>query len=110
MNAPAITVTERAAQRLNEIAGADPAGGMLRITVEGGGCSGFQYKFDLVGNREPDDEVFEKAGARILVDPVSLPYLAGSEIDFVDDLIGATFRIKNPNATASCGCGTSFSL
>lgn len=110
MNAPAINVTDSAAKRLNEIAGADPAAGMLRITVEGGGCSGFQYRFDLVGDRQPDDVVFERAGARVLVDPLSLPYLAGSEIDFVDDLLGATFRIRNPNATSSCGCGTSFAL
>jgi iron-sulfur cluster assembly accessory protein len=83
---------------------------MLRISVEGGGCSGFQYKFDLVGDRTADDVVIERAGARVLIDPVSLDYLAGSEIDFVDDLIGAAFKIKNPQATASCGCGTSFSI
>jgi iron-sulfur cluster assembly accessory protein len=110
MTAPAITVTERAARRLNEIADADPAAGLLRITVEGGGCSGFQYRFDLVRDAAPDDAVFERSGARVLVDPVSLPYLAGAEIDYVDDLIGATFRVKNPNATSSCGCGTSFAL
>lgn len=83
---------------------------MLRVSVEGGGCSGFQYKFDLVAARDPDDIVLEKAGATVLIDPVSLQYMAGSEIDFVDDLIGASFQIRNPNATASCGCGTSFSL
>ena len=83
---------------------------MLRISVEGGGCSGFSYKFDLVGDRAADDVVIERAGARVLIDPVSLDYLAGSEIDFVDDLIGAAFKIKNPQATASCGCGTSFSI
>lgn len=109
MSAP-ITVTERAARRLNEIAGSSPEASLLRITVEGGGCSGFQYKFDLVGAVAPDDTVIERAGARVLIDAVSLPYLAGSELDFVDDLIGATFQLKNPNATASCGCGTSFAL
>ena len=83
---------------------------MLRVSVEGGGCSGFQYKFDLVGAPEADDLVIEKGGARVLVDPVSLGFLAGSEIDFVDDLIGASFKINNPQATASCGCGTSFSI
>lgn len=110
MNASGIIVTERAARRLSEIAAGDSRAGALRITVEGGGCSGFQYKFDLVNATAPEDAVFERDGARVLVDPVSLPYLAGSEIDFVDDLIGSTFRIKNPNATASCGCGTSFSI
>jgi iron-sulfur cluster assembly accessory protein len=83
---------------------------LLRVSVEGGGCSGFQYKFDLVGAPEADDLVIEKAGARVLVDPVSLGFLAGSQIDFVDDLIGASFKINNPQATASCGCGTSFSI
>ncbi len=83
---------------------------MLRVSVEGGGCSGFQYKFDLVGEAAPDDLVLEREGATVLIDPVSLEYMGGSEIDFVDDLIGASFKIQNPNATASCGCGTSFSL
>jgi iron-sulfur cluster assembly accessory protein len=106
----AVTVTERAARRICEIVAGEPKHTMLRISVEGGGCSGFQYKFDLVGERAADDVVIEQAGARVLIDPVSLDYLAGSEIDFVDDLIGAAFKIKNPQATASCGCGTSFSV
>lgn len=105
-----VIVTERAARRITEIARNDPANPMLRISVEGGGCSGFQYKFDLVGETAPDDIVIERAGARVLIDPVSIAYLGGSQIDFVDDLIGSAFRITNPNATASCGCGTSFSL
>jgi iron-sulfur cluster assembly accessory protein len=105
-----VTVTERAARRICEIVASEPKHTMLRISVEGGGCSGFQYKFDLVGERAADDVVIERAGARVLIDPVSLDYLAGSEIDFVDDLIGAAFKIKNPQATASCGCGTSFSI
>jgi iron-sulfur cluster assembly accessory protein len=105
-----VTVTERAARRICEIIAGEPEYTMLRISVEGGGCSGFQYKFDLVGDRTADDVVIERAGARVLIDPVSLDYLAGSEIDFVDDLIGAAFKIKNPQATASCGCGTSFSI
>jgi iron-sulfur cluster assembly accessory protein len=83
---------------------------MLRVSVEGGGCSGFQYKFELVGDRADDDLVIERGGATVLVDPVSLPFLAGSRLDYADELIGAAFKIDNPNATASCGCGTSFSL
>ncbi|MBN8913625.1 MAG: iron-sulfur cluster insertion protein ErpA [Rhizobiales bacterium] len=105
-----VTVTDRAADRIAEIVSGEPAGTMLRVSVEGGGCSGFQYKFDLVDGAAKDDIVIEKSAARILIDPVSLEYLAGSEIDFVDDLMGASFKIQNPNATASCGCGTSFSL
>lgn len=83
---------------------------MLRVSVEGGGCSGFQYKFDLVREREADDLAIEKGGVTVLIDPVSVMYMEGSEIDFVDDLIGASFQVKNPNATAGCGCGTSFSI
>lgn len=105
-----VILTERAAKRIVEIGRNEPANPMLRISVEGGGCSGFQYKFDLVGATEPDDIVIERSGARVLIDPTSIAYLGGSHIDFVDDLIGSTFRITNPNATAACGCGTSFSI
>jgi iron-sulfur cluster assembly accessory protein len=105
-----VIVTERAARRIAEIAATEPANPMLRVSVEGGGCSGFQYKFDLVATKDADDIIIQRDGATVLIDPVSLPYMAGSEIDFVDDLIGATFKVKNPNATASCGCGTSFSI
>ena len=105
-----VTVTERAARRIAEIAAGEPSNPMLRVAVEGGGCSGFQYKFDLVGASAPDDLVLERSGAKVLIDPVSLEYMAGSEIDFVDDLMGAAFKIRNPNAVSSCGCGTSFSL
>ncbi|HEY0441169.1 MAG TPA: iron-sulfur cluster insertion protein ErpA [Xanthobacteraceae bacterium] len=105
-----IRVSERAARRIGEILQGEPAGTMLRVSVEGGGCSGFQYKFDMERERAGDDVVIERAGAVVLVDPVSSQYLAGSEIDFVDDLIGASFKVHNPNATASCGCGTSFSI
>lgn len=105
-----LVVTERAARRIAEIAAAEPGTPALRVAVEGGGCSGFQYRIEMVERGEPDDIAIERDGARVLVDPVSLEYLAGSEIDFVDDLIGSSFKIKNPNATASCGCGTSFSL
>ena len=107
---PSVTLSDSAARRIAEIAAGDPATPVLRVAVEGGGCSGFQYKFDLVAAPEAEDVVLEKAGARVAIDPVSLEYMAGSEIDFVDDLIGAAFKIKNPLATASCGCGTSFSL
>jgi iron-sulfur cluster assembly accessory protein len=105
-----VTVTERAALRIGEILSREPAGTMLRVSVEGGGCSGFQYKFDTERARADDDVVIERAGATVLIDPVSINYMAGSEIDFVDDLIGSSFKVHNPKATASCGCGTSFAL
>ena len=105
-----VIVTERAARKIGEILQKEPAGTMLRVSVEGGGCSGFQYKFDFVGAKADDDLVLARDGATVLVDPVSVQYMAGAEIDFVDDLIGASFRINNPVATASCGCGTSFSV
>ena len=105
-----ITLTERAARRIGDILRSEPDGSMLRISVNGGGCSGFQYGFDIDGARAPDDVVVERSGARVLVDEVSLHYLKGSTVDFVDDLIGQSFKIENPQATASCGCGTSFSL
>jgi iron-sulfur cluster assembly accessory protein len=105
-----VTVTERAARRIGEILGQEPAGTMLRVSVEGGGCSGFQYKFDTERERTASDIVIEKSGATVLIDPVSLNYMVGSEIDFVDDLIGSSFKVNNPKATASCGCGTSFAL
>jgi iron-sulfur cluster assembly accessory protein len=110
MSEPAVVVTERAARRIAEIVAGEPATPMLRVSVEGGGCSGFQYKFDLVGAGEADDLVIDKDGARVLIDPVSLGFLTGSQIDFVDDLIGASFKVNNPQATASCGCGTSFTI
>lgn len=109
MNA-SVTVSERAARRIGEILKTEPAGTMLRVSVEGGGCSGFQYKFDMEHAKADDDLVIERDGAVVLIDPVSVDYMAGSELDFVDDLIGASFKVKNPKATASCGCGTSFSL
>jgi iron-sulfur cluster assembly accessory protein len=105
-----VTLSERAARRIGEILKAEPAGTMLRVSVEGGGCSGFQYKFDIDRTRADDDVVIDRDGALVLIDPVSLQYMAGSQIDFVDDLIGAAFKIANPNATASCGCGTSFTI
>ena len=83
---------------------------MFRVSVEGGGCSGFQYKFGFDHAKAPDDVVLERDGAVVLVDAVSLPFMLGAEIDFSDELIGQAFKIKNPNATSGCGCGTSFSV
>lgn len=105
-----VTLTEKAAKRIVAIMSDEPEGTMLRVSVEGGGCSGFSYKFDLTTEKNKDDLVIERSGATVLVDDVSLGFLDGSEIDFVDALIGASFQINNPNATASCGCGTSFSI
>ena len=90
--------------------GSEAAPRALRIAVEGGGCSGFQYEITLDAAAAEDDLVLEKDGQRVLIDPVSLPFLADAEIDFSDELIGAKFVVKNPNATSSCGCGTSFSM
>lgn len=105
-----VSLTERAARRIARIVAKDPSASALRVSVEGGGCSGFSYKFDLTDARADEDLVIERDGATVLIDPTSLPFMAGSEIDFVDDLIGQSFQIRNPNATASCGCGTSFSI
>ena len=105
-----VTVSERAARRIGEILRRERPGTRLRVSVEGGGCSGFQYKFDMERAQAADDVVISRDGATVLIDRVSLGYLAGSEIDFVDDLIGASFRVNNPNAKSSCGCGTSFSV
>ncbi len=105
-----LTITERAAKRIGQILQSEGDGAMLRISVEGGGCSGFQYKFNVERSKADDDTVVSRDAVVVLVDPASVPFLAGSEVDFVDDLIGASFRVSNPNATASCGCGTSFSI
>lgn len=110
VSAPQLTVTERARARIAEIVRDEPPGTKLRVSVEGGGCSGFQYKFDLTRDVRADDIRLGTSDAEVLIDPVSLDLLAGSEIDFVDDLMGASIRINNPNATSSCGCGTSFSM
>ena len=106
----AITVSERAARRIGQILKPRAKAPCCASSVEGGGCSGFQYKFDVEHAQAEDDLVIERDNAVVLVDPASVPFLAGSEVDFVDDLIGASFRVVNPNATASCGCGTSFSI
>jgi iron-sulfur cluster assembly accessory protein len=105
-----VTVTDRATHKIAAILKGEAAGAMLRVSVEGGGCSGFQYKFDVEREKAEDDLVIARNDATVLIDPVSVGFLAGSEIDYVDDLIGASFKINNPNAKSSCGCGTSFSL
>ncbi|MBB3147581.1 iron-sulfur cluster assembly accessory protein [Phyllobacterium trifolii] len=105
-----VSVSDAAAKRISAILQSDPEKTALRISVEGGGCSGFSYKYDLVDAQDVDDIVIEKLGAKVLIDQISLPYIGGSEIDFVDDLMGQSFQIRNPNATSSCGCGTSFSV
>ncbi len=103
-------VTDRAFARLAEIAEAEGRPVMLRVAVEGGGCSGFQYEIELAEAAEDEDLKLQKDGQTVLVDPVSLPFLSGATIDFTEELIGARFAIDNPNATSSCGCGTSFSM
>jgi iron-sulfur cluster insertion protein len=103
------SLTERAAARIAEIANADGRAA-LRVAVLAGGCSGFQYRFELDDAPQPDDLVIERAGAKVLVDPASMDLLAGSELDFTDELMGSHFAVRNPNAKSACGCGTSFSV
>lgn len=110
MTSPDVSLSASAAQRIRAIGEAEGRPLMLRVAVEGGGCSGFQYQFDLVEAAADDDLRIERDGAAALVDEVSLALLKGSEIDFVDELAGAEFRIRNPNAKSSCGCGVSFSI
>jgi len=110
MSSKQITVSDRAATQIAAIIAQEGGNTMLRVSVEGGGCSGFQYKFDLVQKSASDDLAIEKGGITVLIDSVSQMYMEGSEIDFADELIGAAFKVNNPNATASCGCGTSFSI
>lgn len=105
-----VTLSPAAAQRIRAIGETEGRPVMLRVAVEGGGCSGFQYQFDLVDEAQPDDLKVERDGAAAVVDVVSLALLKGSEIDFVDELAGAEFRVRNPNAKSSCGCGVSFSI
>jgi iron-sulfur cluster assembly accessory protein len=105
-----VTISANAARRVAEILGGEAPGTMLRVAVNGGGCQGFSYDYSFTAAREADDHLIERDGAKVLVDPMSADYLKGSLIDWVDDLIGASFQIRNPNAKSSCGCGTSFSL
>ncbi len=104
------SVSSTAAQRVAEILAAEPGAKALRVEVLAGGCSGLQYKFGLTSEQAEDDVVVARGGATVLVDPVSLDFLAGAELDFIDNLMGAHFAVKNPNATSACGCGTSFSV
>jgi iron-sulfur cluster assembly accessory protein len=104
------SVSVAAARRVAEIMASEPGAKALRVEVLAGGCSGLQYKFDLTAAQTADDVVVAHEGATVLVDPVSLEFLDGSELDFIDSLMGAHFAVKNPNATSSCGCGTSFSV
>ena len=106
----ALTLTPAAARRIGWIAQRQGKPAILRLTVEGGGCSGFQYKFDLADATDSDDAVSETDGVRLVVDPVSLDLVAGCTVDFVESLGGAAFRVENPNATAGCGCGSSFAV
>jgi len=105
-----VELSEAAARRILRVLAKEPEKIALRVSVEGGGCSGFSYKFDLVGERNDDDVAIERDGAMVLIDDLSLIYMGGSVIDFVDDLMGQSFQIRNPNAVASCGCGTSFTI
>jgi iron-sulfur cluster insertion protein len=106
-----VVLTESAARRISILKEQERAEGtLLRIAVSGGGCSGFQYGFSFDDQRNGDDFVFERDGVGVVVDEVSLDLLAGAEIDFVEDLMGASFQIRNPNAASSCGCGNSFSI
>src|SRR5437763_15378327 len=106
-----ITISDSAARRITALKAQEAAGGaFLRIAVSGGGCSGFQYGLSFDEQRNPDDFVFERDGVQVIIDDVSLDLLNGAEVDFVEDLMGASFQIKNPNAASSCGCGNSFSI
>jgi len=106
-----VSISERAASRVSELIKAQGNPALkLRLTVSGGGCSGFQYGFDFDETQKPDDIVIERDGVTMLVDNMSLLYLMGSEVDYVEDLVGASFQVVNPNASSSCGCGSSFAI
>lgn len=105
-----VTLSPAAAARIKAVVAGEPPGAGLRVAVEGGGCSGFQYEIAIAPGAESNDLVIEREGARLFIDPVSLPFLLGSEVDWADELIGASFKVKNPNAKSSCGCGVSFAV
>jgi iron-sulfur cluster assembly accessory protein len=105
-----VGLTEAAARRIKAVMAGEPPGAGLRVAVEGGGCSGFQYDIAVAQAANADDLVVERDGARLFVDPVSLPFLLGAELDWVEELVGASFKVKNPNAKSACGCGVSFSI
>ncbi|NVJ70224.1 MAG: iron-sulfur cluster insertion protein ErpA [Alphaproteobacteria bacterium] len=108
---PPVGLSEKAAARVKQLIEQQGNPNLkLRLTISGGGCSGFQYGFDFDEEQKDDDIVVERDGVTMLVDPMSLLYISGAEVDFVEDLVGASFQVKNPNATASCGCGSSFSI
>jgi iron-sulfur cluster assembly accessory protein len=107
---PRITLTESAAKRVAWIAARQAKPAILRLAVDGGGCAGFTYKFDLADAAADEDSVAETDGVKLVVDPISLELVKGSAVDFVEDLGGATFRVTNPNAQSGCGCGSSFSV
>ena len=110
MSEPLIQLTANAAKRVAWIAERQGKPAVLRLGVDGGGCAGFTYTFELAETVEPDDTVAETDGVRLVVDPVSLDLVKGSAVDFVEDLGGAAFRVTNPNAASGCGCGSSFSV
>lgn len=105
-----VVATERALRRVAEVLRGEAPGSFLRVSVNGGGCSGFQYSFDIAPAADDGDIILGDSESRLAIDPVSLDFLKGSRIDYVDDLMGSSFRVENPNATASCGCGTSFAI
>jgi iron-sulfur cluster assembly accessory protein len=105
-----ISLTASAARRVAAIAARKQKPAILRLSVDGGGCAGFTYKFDLAETAEPEDSITETDGVRLVVDPISLDLVRGSAVDFVEDLGGAAFRVTNPNAQSGCGCGSSFSI
>jgi len=105
-----VEMSERAAKRVLAILAGEDAGAALRLAVDGGGCSGLQYAYSVETAPRPEDVAIERDGAKIVVDPVSVAYIAGARIDYVEDLMGQSFRVENPNATAACGCGSSFSV
>jgi len=105
-----VALSLAAAERIKAVVASEPPGAGLRVAVDGGGCSGFQYDIAVAPAPNPEDLIVERDGARLFVDPISLPFLLGSEVDWVDELIGAAFKVKNPNAKSSCGCGVSFAV
>ena len=110
MSEPQISLTQNAAKRVAWIAERQQKPPILRLAVDGGGCAGFTYKFELAASAEGDDEVAETDGVKLVVDPISLELVKGSAVDFVEDLGGAAFKVTNPNAQSGCGCGSSFSV
>jgi iron-sulfur cluster assembly protein len=107
---PDVRLSASAARQIAKIVAGQAAGTMLRVEVIGGGCSGFSYRFGFADKANADDLVVERDGSKVAIDEASLPFLEGSEIDFVEEIIGASFKVHNPNATSGCGCGTSFSV